>query len=215
MISCEAWAPFAGQAAVLEAFVPFESEISVIVARGIDGEMAHLSRLRQRPREPHPRRHRRPRRRRCGGNGRARARRAPSRKRSTSWACSPSRCSCARDGTLLINELAPRPHNSGHFCFDAGVTSQFEQQLRAVCGLPLGATDVAAPLRDGESARRPLGATANPIGPPRRLPRREDSSLRQSRRRAPAARWATSWRSAPTTAKRRRALVPARARRAR
>ena len=44
-----------------------------------------------------------------------------------------------RDGRLLINELAPRPHNSGHFTFDANVTSQFEQQLRAVCGLPFGA----------------------------------------------------------------------------
>src|ERR1041385_4392910 len=39
---------------------------------------------------------------------------------------------------VLVNELAPRPHNSGHFSFDACVTSQFEQQLRAVCGLPLG-----------------------------------------------------------------------------
>ena len=46
----------------------------------------------------------------------------------------------ARDGRLLINELAPRPHNSGHFSIDACVTSQFEQQLRAVCGLPLGDT---------------------------------------------------------------------------
>ena len=43
---------------------------------------------------------------------------------------------------LLVNELAPRPHNSGHWTFDAAVTSQFEQQLRAVCGLPLGATDL-------------------------------------------------------------------------
>ena len=42
------------------------------------------------------------------------------------------------NGKLLINELAPRPHNSGHFTIDACVTSQFEQQLRAVCGLPLG-----------------------------------------------------------------------------
>ena len=41
-------------------------------------------------------------------------------------------------GDLLVNELAPRPHNSGHYSFDACVTSQFEQQLRAVCGLPLG-----------------------------------------------------------------------------
>src|SRR3954451_9759214 len=39
---------------------------------------------------------------------------------------------------LIVNELAPRPHNSGHYSFDACVTSQFEQQLRAVCGLPLG-----------------------------------------------------------------------------
>src|SRR5206468_4314740 len=45
-----------------------------------------------------------------------------------------------RSGELLINELAPRPHNSGHLTFDASITSQFEQQLRAVCGLPLGST---------------------------------------------------------------------------
>lgn len=43
-------------------------------------------------------------------------------------------------GDLLVNELAPRPHNSGHLTIDAHVTSQFEQQLRAVCGLPLGST---------------------------------------------------------------------------
>lgn len=42
------------------------------------------------------------------------------------------------DGKLLINELAPRPHNSGHLTIDAHVTCQFEQQVRAVCGLPLG-----------------------------------------------------------------------------
>ncbi len=50
-----------------------------------------------------------------------------------------------RDGRLLINELAPRPHNSGHLTIDACVTSQFEQQLRAVCGLPLGSTFRARP----------------------------------------------------------------------
>ncbi|MGE0393886.1 MAG: 5-(carboxyamino)imidazole ribonucleotide synthase [Vicinamibacterales bacterium] len=42
------------------------------------------------------------------------------------------------DNELMVNELAPRPHNSGHLTFDAAVTSQFEQQVRAVCGLPLG-----------------------------------------------------------------------------
>jgi len=50
-----------------------------------------------------------------------------------------------KDGNLLINELAPRPHNSGHFTIDACITSQFEQQLRAVCGLPLGETTQFCP----------------------------------------------------------------------
>lgn len=50
-----------------------------------------------------------------------------------------------RDEKLLVNELAPRPHNSGHLTFDACVTSQFEQQLRAVCGLPLGSTEFYRP----------------------------------------------------------------------
>jgi 5-(carboxyamino)imidazole ribonucleotide synthase len=43
-----------------------------------------------------------------------------------------------RDGRVLVNEIAPRPHNSGHWTIDACVTSQFEQFVRAVCGLPLG-----------------------------------------------------------------------------
>jgi len=46
---------------------------------------------------------------------------------------------------LLVNEIAPRTHNSGHLTIDATTTSQFEQQVRAVCGLPLGATDVVSP----------------------------------------------------------------------
>lgn len=50
-----------------------------------------------------------------------------------------------RGGELLVNELAPRPHNSGHYTFDACITSQFEQQLRAVCGLPLGSTEQMRP----------------------------------------------------------------------
>jgi 5-(carboxyamino)imidazole ribonucleotide synthase len=50
-----------------------------------------------------------------------------------------------RAGSLLINELAPRPHNSGHLTIEAAVSSQFEQQVRALCGLPLGAADLAAP----------------------------------------------------------------------
>jgi 5-(carboxyamino)imidazole ribonucleotide synthase len=50
-----------------------------------------------------------------------------------------------KSGRLLVNELAPRPHNSGHLTIDAHLTSQFEQQLRAVCGLPLGSTERLRP----------------------------------------------------------------------
>ena len=48
-------------------------------------------------------------------------------------------------GELLVNELAPRPHNSGHWTLDASATSQFEQQIRAVCGVGLGRTTMTAP----------------------------------------------------------------------
>ncbi|WP_204419137.1 5-(carboxyamino)imidazole ribonucleotide synthase [Bacillus tianshenii] len=50
------------------------------------------------------------------------------------------------DGTIYINELAPRPHNSGHFTIDACETSQFEQHIRAICGLPLGKTSLWKPV---------------------------------------------------------------------
>jgi 5-(carboxyamino)imidazole ribonucleotide synthase len=49
-------------------------------------------------------------------------------------------------GKLLVNEIAPRPHNSGHYTLDACVTSQFEQQVRALCGLPLGETRLLTPV---------------------------------------------------------------------
>jgi len=50
-----------------------------------------------------------------------------------------------KNGDLLINELAPRPHNSGHLTIDAHVACQFEQQVRAVCGLPLASTEQLRP----------------------------------------------------------------------
>jgi len=51
----------------------------------------------------------------------------------------------ARGGEIMVNELAPRPHNSGHWSIDAGETSQFEQHVRAVCGLPLGPSGARNP----------------------------------------------------------------------
>ena len=74
-----------------------------------------------------------------------------------------------QNGEVLVNELAPRPHNSGHWTIDACVTSQFEQLVRAICGLPLGSID--APFRCGDEEsdrrrRRRTGATRSPTPPP-------------------------------------------------
>ena len=49
------------------------------------------------------------------------------------------------DESILVNEIAPRPHNSGHLTIEASQTSQFEQQVRAICGLPLGSTELRSP----------------------------------------------------------------------
>ncbi|MFB6153197.1 MAG: 5-(carboxyamino)imidazole ribonucleotide synthase [Halodesulfurarchaeum sp.] len=63
------------------------------------------------------------------------------------------------DGTILVNEIAPRPHNSGHYTIEGAVTSQFEQHLRAVLGLPLGDTSLREPtamvniLGEGQESR--------------------------------------------------------------
>jgi 5-(carboxyamino)imidazole ribonucleotide synthase len=63
------------------------------------------------------------------------------------------------DGTLVVNELAPRVHNSGHVTLDAAETSQFEQHIRAICGLPLGPARSLGPSAMvnvlGTGARRP------------------------------------------------------------
>lgn len=69
------------------------------------------------------------------------------------------------DGSLVVNELAPRVHNSGHWSIEGAVTSQFEQHLRAICGLPLGSVEMRVPAVAminllGEGAPRP----ANPTG---------------------------------------------------
>ena len=65
-----------------------------------------------------------------------------------------------QDGTLLVNELAPRPHNSGHWTIDASVTSQFEQLVRAICGLPLGSTECHADAVMKKPDRRRCGPLA-------------------------------------------------------
>ncbi|HMS41367.1 MAG TPA: ATP-grasp domain-containing protein, partial [Pyrinomonadaceae bacterium] len=135
-----------GNEAVLEGFIEFEKEVSVVSARDLQGNFAHYGVI-ENAHENHI--------------------------LDVSFApavCSPKVFDEAveiaravaetfgyvgtlcveffltKDEKLLINEIAPRPHNSGHLTFDACVTSQFEQQLRAVCGLALGSTEFYKPV---------------------------------------------------------------------
>ena len=140
-----AWEALAGAEAVLEKRIDFAAELSVVAARALDGSMADYG--------PVANTH-------TNGILDLTLAPAPVDPRTAAEACAMARAVlesldvvgvlCVeffldRSGRLLINELAPRPHNSGHFTFDACVTSQFEQQLRAVCGLPLGSTDLMRP----------------------------------------------------------------------
>ncbi|HEV2763315.1 MAG TPA: 5-(carboxyamino)imidazole ribonucleotide synthase [Pyrinomonadaceae bacterium] len=132
--------------AVLEAFVDFEREVSVVAARSPSGEFAHYGVMENEhrrhildvsvaPPEDLPPRV---------------ADEAVALARAVLEALDVVGVMCVeffltRAHKLLINELAPRPHNSGHLTFDACLTSQFEQQLRAVCALPLGSTEQLRP----------------------------------------------------------------------
>jgi 5-(carboxyamino)imidazole ribonucleotide synthase len=135
----------AGQEMVLEAFVDFERELSVIAARGLDGTFAHWGIIENSHRNhildvsvaP-------------ADLPSAIASEAIEIARSLLEKLGVVGVMCVEffltsHGKLLINELAPRPHNSGHLTLDASVTSQFEQQLRAICGLPLGSTELLRP----------------------------------------------------------------------
>ena len=140
-----AWKALGGHPCVLEEFVHFERELSVVAARGVAGSFAHYGVVDNEHRHhildvtvaP------------AAVDERTR-REAVEITRAILEALDVTGVLCvefflARDGRLLVNELAPRPHNSGHFTFDACLTSQFEQQLRAVCGLPLGSTELLRP----------------------------------------------------------------------
>ena len=143
--SAEAFNSLGGQEAVLEAFVDFEREVSVVCARGADGEFAHYGVV-ENSHERHildctiaPAR-----------VSAGVAREATQIAGSLAEQLNLIGVLCVeffltREGKLFVNELAPRPHNSGHFTIDACVTSQFEQQVRAVCGLPLGTTEQLRP----------------------------------------------------------------------
>jgi 5-(carboxyamino)imidazole ribonucleotide synthase len=123
---------------ILESFVDFEREVSAIVARGLDGNMANFVAVENRH-EHHilaqtiaPARIPFESARRAEGIARHIA------EKLDLVGVLAVEMFVGRDGQLLVNELAPRPHNSGHWTIDACITSQFEQVVRAICGLPLG-----------------------------------------------------------------------------
>ncbi len=98
-----------------------------------------------------------------------------------------------RDGSLVVNELAPRVHNSGHATIEASATSQFEQHIRAICGLPLGAVDMrgAAAMVNllGVGSRRAARLERRGRGARRTPP--STSTCTASARCSSAGRWAT------------------------
>ncbi len=139
------WAQRPDEECVLESVIDFEKEISVIVARGLKGATAvfpvcenfhrhHILDVTLAPAQITERIA------------------AAARKLACEVALSLDLVGLLAvemflkgNGELIINELAPRPHNSGHWTIEGCVTSQFEQHVRAVCGLPLGATTLLRP----------------------------------------------------------------------
>ena len=139
-----AWRAFDGAPCVLERQVALEAEVSVVVARGADGATVPFPVAENRHRQ-----------------GILDVSIVPA--RVADALAREAQAMAARlagaigyvgvlgveffvaDGRLLVNEIAPRPHNSGHYTLEACATSQFEQQVRALCGLPLGDARLASP----------------------------------------------------------------------
>jgi 5-(carboxyamino)imidazole ribonucleotide synthase len=139
------WASLGRVRCVAEAFVSFAAEVSVIVARGQDHRAVaypvcmnrHDRHILDSTRAPAP----------IGPIASQEA-------RSFALAIAEALGTVGvltveffvtRQGALLVNEIAPRPHNSGHLTIEAAVTSQFEQQVRALCNLPLGSANLVSP----------------------------------------------------------------------
>ncbi len=140
-----AWEAIGRAEAVLESFLDLDCEISVVGARGVSGEWSHFG-----PMENAHRHHILDISVAPAAVGPDLAAQAVDVTRSVMEALDYVGILCVeffvtRDRRLFINELAPRPHNSGHLTFDACRTSQFEQQLRAICGLPLGSPELLQP----------------------------------------------------------------------
>jgi len=130
---------------IVESLVPFERELSILVARGADGQSCSYPLVENEHEE-----------------GILRTTKAPA-PGSSAVAEQAAALACQvvdrlegvgvfclelfqlPSGELLINEIAPRPHNSGHYTLDACSVSQFEQQVRTICGMPLGEVRLLSP----------------------------------------------------------------------
>jgi 5-(carboxyamino)imidazole ribonucleotide synthase len=143
--AASAWASLGRAPCVAEAWVDFASEVSVVVARGADGRgicypvalNRHARHILDATLMPAP----------VGPVVALEARGlalAAAQALGTVGVLTVEFFLTAA-GRLLVNEIAPRPHNSGHLTIEAAVTSQFEQQVRALCGLPLGQADLLMP----------------------------------------------------------------------
>jgi 5-(carboxyamino)imidazole ribonucleotide synthase len=127
-------------ACILEAFIDFTRELSIIAVRGVDGTIDHFG-----PMENQHRNHILDLTLCPARVSAATAQQAVAIAQGVMEALDVVGVLCIElferpDGSLMINELAPRPHNSGHLTLDAHASSQFDQQVRAICGLPLAST---------------------------------------------------------------------------
>jgi 5-(carboxyamino)imidazole ribonucleotide synthase len=153
-----AWAEIAQQPAILEGFVHFEHEFSVILVRGRDGEVrfwdsplnVHEDGILATSNVPAP----------AAVLAQVEEARAIAAKVADAldYVGVLTLEFFAGDEGPIFNEMAPRVHNSGHWTIEGAVTSQFENHVRAVCGLPLGSTRIAAPAVSMENI---IGARAN------------------------------------------------------
>jgi 5-(carboxyamino)imidazole ribonucleotide synthase len=141
----EIWSSASADEMILEASIPFEKEISVIVARGVDGVMTtfptceniHKNHILDITVVP------------ARVDSAVQENAAELARTIAEQLCLVGLLAVEMfvkpNGDLLVNELAPRPHNSGHWTIEGCTTSQFEQQVRTVCGLPLGSTEILKP----------------------------------------------------------------------
>ncbi len=135
-----AWAKLGGRPLILEGFVPFDRELSIIAVRARDGQIAtyplvenvHIDGILHRSIAPAPD---------LGEELGERAAEFAARVLTELDYVGVLTIEWFQDGPrLLANEMAPRVHNSGHWTIEGALTSQFENHVRAVCGLPLGST---------------------------------------------------------------------------